>query len=559
MKTKILRKDEVRRAALTTLNELADLVCSTLGPGGKPVILEQLGSKPDGTPKDPLITKDGVTVAEHVDFRDPLKNTLAKTIIQVAKNTVNVGGDGTTSATLLANAIYTAGFKYLEQGANSIQLFNDLKNAKDNIIKQLNEIAIPIQKDSEVKDVARISANGDEEIAEIVFKAITAVGEDGYVSLEEGYTRDTFLNIVDGAVYKQGWRGFGPHGSLLISDASRNICEMEKPAVLLYADKLDSVHDLADFINKVMARDPNTGMLHKIIPLFIIANDYSDDVKNFIVQNRVQQKLPLAAIKSPFDGSPNARTEMLRDLASLLGGTVAARGILELKDIQDKHLGCADRVEIGAEETAIFSGHGSEEEVMSRISDLKKYMETGNLHPFDKENVRLRVGKLSGGIAIINVGGDSELEMKERKDRIEDALCAARAAIQEGIVTGGGLTLYQLAKQLNPKNLAEQILKETLTAPIKQLITNVGEDPAAVLKEMELLYSDAQIGYDARNKTFVNLLEAGIVDPVKVTKAALENAVSIAGLLLTSGGAVVSDQETKDGMPNPLAGLMGMG
>jgi chaperonin GroEL len=552
MKTHIVSSDALKKEALETLSEIAAIVCRTLGPGGNPIILQRLGQNPDGSTLNPLITKDGVSVAEAIQFRSPLKATIAQTILQVAQNTVKEGGDGTTTSVLLAEAIYKAGFKYIEQGSNGIQLYNDLKKVKDTVIGYIDTIKIPVEGDG-IKDVARISANGDEEIANVVYEAIMAAGEDGYVSLEEGYTRKTTLETVDGAVYKQGWRGFGPFGTLMVSNKAKNLCELDNPAVLLYAGKLESVHDMTEFINKVMGADAS-GMLNNLVPLLIIANDYSDDLKNFLVQNRVQQKLPIAAIKSPFDGSPNARTEMLEDMAALLGATVAAKGILELKDIKDEHLGCAERIEIGPEETAIFNGQGSPERIMSRIDDLKTYMETANLAQFDKDNVRLRIGKLSGGIAIVRVGGDSELEMKERKDRIEDALCAAKAAIKDGIVPGGGYTLYRISKLLNSTTVAETIMKEALQQPIKQIIQNVGESSDVVLALMP-----ENQGYDARNKEYKDLLLNGIVDPAKVTKSALENAVSIAGLLLTTGGALVSDAESKDGMANPFAAMMGGG
>lgn len=543
----ILDSNSSKKIALETIRSIAQVVTKTLGPGGNPIIIQREGSEMDGSPRKPLITKDGVTVAESIRFRDPAKDTIAQAILQVAQNTVNQAGDGTTTAIALAEAIYSAGYSHINQGGNGIQLFNALKAIKDDILKHIDATKLAI-KDQGILDVARISANGDNEIAKIVYEALTSVGEDGHVDLREGYSRETSLEITQGAVYKQGWRGFGPHGVLLVNDKARNVCELTNAAVLLYADKLDSVDALGRLINRIMEATPE-GALTNVIPFMIVAHEFSDEVRNFIIQNRVQQQLPIAAIKSPFDGSPNARTEMLEDLAVLLGAKVGARGILELDNITDEHLGCAGKVEVSAQETVFFDGQGTEESVLRRVEDLKTQKETV-MHDFDQENLRIRIGKLVGGIAVVRVGGDTELEMLEKKDRIEDALCAARVAIDDGIVPGGGYVLYQYAKNMVAVDAASKIMKEALQAPIKKIIENTGENAEVILSHLE-----PGQGYDARNKCTGDLIKMGIVDPAKVTKSALENAVSIAGLLLTTGGAVVVDVPSKDGLPNPLAGL----
>jgi chaperonin GroEL len=499
-----------------------------------------------------LITKDGVSVAEHVAYRNNTKDTIAKAILQVAKNTVNQAGDGTTTAVVLAEAIYRAGYKYIEQGRNSIQLYEELNRAKNQVVDAINKVKKDISEE-EVKSVAQISANGDEEIANIVYEAIMAVGEDGHIALEEGSSRETELSKIEGAVYKQGWTSFGPHGSLLVTDKTRDICEMRDPAVLLYAGTLDDVHSLGSLIQKVYQLDPQTKQLANVVPFLIIANEFSDQVKEFILQNRMQGGYPIAAIKAPFDGSPNARTEMLEDLAALLGAKVSAKGILDLKQVTEEHLGSCAKVEISRNEMVVFEGSGDEEQIIQRVEDLKKLSES-KLHEFDRENVRIRIGKLTGGIAIVRVGGNSELEILEKKDRIEDALCAARVAIQDGIVAGGGYTLYQISQQLFSEKADEAsvIMAEALQAPIKQIISNVGENPDVVLARMP-----SRKGYDARNKRYVDLMKEGIIDPAKVTKSALENAVSIAGLLLTTGGAIVIDDTPVPGVTNPLHALLG--
>lgn len=544
----LLNSHDTKQKALETITEMAAQVKATLGPGGNPIILQRTGQNPDGTPIGPLVTKDGVTVAEYVSFRSSVKDTIAKAILQVAKNTVNQAGDGTTTAVVLAEAIYKSGYRHIEQGQNSIQLYEELNQVKNQIIELIEKSKKEISEE-EIIDVALISANGDKEIAEIVQQAILAVGEDGHIALEEGSSRQTELTHVEGAVYKQGWSSFGPAGSHLVSDKTKDMCIMENPAILLYAGTLDNVHDVGMIIKRLYQVD--NGQVGQVVPVLIIANELSEDVKSFILQNRLQGGYPIAAIKSPFDGSPNSRTEMLEDLATLVGAKVAAKGILNLKDVTEEHLGSCEKVEISRNETVIYGGAGDEQEVLARVSDMKKLLAT-KLHDFDQENIRIRIGKLTGGIAVIRVGGNSELEILEKKDRIEDALCAARVAILDGVVAGGGYTLYQISQQLEGNSTAVQIMKQALQAPIRQIITNVGQNADVVLAKMP-----SRKGYNARTKEYVDLMKAGIIDPAKVTKSALENAVSIAGLLLTTGGAIVIDDTPAAGMPNPLHGIFG--
>lgn len=553
---KIVSARETRQVAAQTIAEIAGIVGQTLGPGGNPIALQQPGQNPDGSPRSPVVTKDGVTVAEHVVFRDATKNTIAQTILQVAKNTVNQAGDGTTTSIVLADAMFRAGMRHVRQGVNGIALYDSLKKVKDEVVERLADMSHPITPDRLV-DVARISANGDEEVAQKVAEAIQAVGEDGHVTIEDGWSRETILEKIDGAMYKQGWRKFGPLGALMVNDKARNVCELDSPAVLTYAGEIKEPLEVSNLLKKLWNIDEATGRpTTEVFPVLLVAYDYSDDVKNHIMQLRVQGKMPLAALKAPFDGSPNARTQLLEDLAVLLGGRVTARGIIDLKDVTDEHLGCASKVSIGAEETVFYDGQGSEKEILDRVDDLKKQLET-TAYDFDKDNLRFRIGKLVGGIAIIRAGGSSELEIKERRDRIEDALCATKVAIAEGVLPGGGIALYDVAQRLDGSDVATSIMKEALEAPIKRIIENVGEEPARVLTRLEIEHNEQGVGYDARNKTFVDMQKAGIIDPLKVTKSALENAVSIVGLLLTIGGSIVNDDASKDGMPNPLAGLLG--
>ena len=554
----IVNSENLKTIARETISELAGIVKKTLGPGGNPIILKRDGQDPDGTPKKPLVTKDGVTVAEAVIFSDPVKNTVSQAVIQVSKDTVNEAGDGTTTALVLAEAIYKAGFKYIDQGQNSILLYEGLKDIKDEVLESINKVKKKVTVDS-VRMVAEISSNGDKEIANIVADAIEAVGEDGHVTIEEGNTRDTVLDIVEGAMYKQGYRNFGALGQHLVTDKARDVCEMREPAILLYGGRLDSIQDLS----KVMAQvyKPNEqNQVTDPVPMLIIANDFSEEVKNMIVANRVQAGLPIAGIKTPFDGSPNARTGILEDLATLTGATISAKGLLELKDVNLDHIGSAERIEIGPQETVIFGGQGDEEEVINRVDELKRLLDN-TPHEFDKGNIRIRIGKLTGGIAVIRVGGDSELEILEKKDRIEDALCAAKVALQDGIVEGGGMTLLRISEALEGTSDAHNIMREALRAPFNQIVSNVGEVPQVVYSEIKI-GTKGKGGYNARTKEVVkNMIKEGIIDPAKVTKSALENAVSIAGLLLTTGGCITDEPPkasggSMQGMPNPLA-MMG--
>jgi chaperonin GroEL len=553
---KIIPADTAKEIARDTITEVAAVVKKTLGPGGNPIILEQLGQNPDGTPKSPLITKDGVTVAESITFTNPAKNTIAKSIISVAQNTVEDAGDGTSTSLVLAEAIYKEGYEFIKQGRNNIKLYEDLKDLSQEVINKINSISEPVEDPEDIFSVARISANGDEEIAGIVRDAIQAVGEDGHITLEDGNSRTTELKVIKGAMYKQGYRKFSPQGLLMVTDKGRDECVLEQDGVgiLLYNGRIDDINELTTFMKRFFGIEEGVEIDFEKLnhPLLIIANDFSDEAKNFILQNRVQMQLPIAAIKTPSDGSPNSRTGILDDLAALTGGTVAAKGIIPLKTLSTEQLGMASRVVISAHETVFYGGAGEEEGVLARIDDLKKLIEESIIE-YDKTNYRIRLGKLTNGIATVRVGGSSDLEIQEKKDRIEDALCAAKVALQDGIIPGGGSVLYKISEELSGDTDAEKILKKALKAPFEQLIHNIGLSPLEVMLKMP----DSMEGYNVRTREYVpDMVADGIIDPSKATKSAIENAVSIAGLLLTTGGMVVNDDDSKE-TPNPFAALMG--
>lgn len=462
----------------------------------------------------------------------------------------------TTTSVVLAEAIYNAGIKFVEQGENNIQLYSELQEITEEVISTIDSLKVPVKSDDAIFNIAEISSNGDKEVAQIVVDAIKASGEDGYVALEEGSGRETHLEVVEGAVYKAtGWRSFAANGSLLVTDKSRNVAEYDNAAVCIYGGKLDDVHKVADFINKFMQFDEKRGELTRINPIVFVALDYSDDVKQMIIKQKELAKLPVAAVKIGGDGSPNHKTQMLHDLAAITGAAVGARSLLEFEEIEDEHLGYVEKITIEPDQTVFYEGGGDKKDIMHRIEELNTLLNTTTLSKFDASNVRLRKAKLSGGVAIVRVGGDSELEMVEKKDRIEDALCAAKVAIKDGVVEGGGTTLLKIAAKMPANTPAQRIMRQALQEPFKQIIRNTGVLPEVIMLQLE----SSTKGYDARNKTFVNMFEAGIIDPAVVTKSALRNAVSIAGLLLTTGGALVADTagELQDGDANPLAALFG--
>ena len=379
---------------------------------------------------------------------------------------------------------------------------------------------------------------------------MTKVGEDGYIKLEDGFSRETTLEIIDGSMYLSGYTSFGPLGKHLVTDKSRDVCELEDPAIILYSGKIDDAAYVDQFMKLVMGKD-----LKNRTPMLIIAHEFSDDVKEFILKQKLQVGIPIAAIRSISDGSSNSRTEIMQDLAAATGATPGAKGILSLDEMNLDHMGGAGRVEIYAKEVVMYKGLGDEKEIIARVDDLKILL-SNTVHEFDKENLRARIAKLVGGVGIIKVGGSSDTEIAERKDRAEDALCSAKAAIKDGIIPGGGYTLYSIARKLKGDDIATKILRQALQEPIKKIIENSGQVPEAVLAVLP-----PNKGYDIINKKAVDLMKVGIVDAALVAKSAVINAVSVAGLLLTTGGAIVEEdvkQGLQEGQFNPLSMLNGL-
>lgn len=543
----IVSKQEARAKGSEVIKEVANIVKVTLGPRGLPILVQQNGQNPDGTSKLPISTKDGVTVAESLSFEDNVKQTIAQSVISVAQNSVKASGDGTTSSIVLAEALFRAGSKYLSHDTSEgLQIYEALKTRVEHICELIKEETIQVTDEAAIRNVALISSNGDELIADMVTQAVMKVGEFGHIKIEQGFSRETTLELVDGAQYLQGWKKSSPQGMLMVNDKARDVCAMDNAGVLLYAGKLTDQAEVDKLLKSLMGEQ-----LEEAFPLLIVAYDFGDDAKNYLLQLRVQTHINLAFIKAPADGSPNARTQILEDLAVLLGGQVMSKGIKPLDTITDEHLGSAELIEIFPETIVFTGGAGDPDEVTQRVADLNKLIEHA-MHEFDQENLRFRIGKLLGSIAIVRVGGDSELEQIERLHRMEDALCAAKTAIKTGIVEGAGMTLFRISKKLKEDTIADKILKEALKAPAKQIITNSGESADVILAQCP-----RGKGYNSRIKKYQNLKEQGIIDPAGVVTNALINAVSVAGMLTVMGGMVCNtNAKMQDGMPNPFAGLM---
>jgi len=451
----------------------------------------------------------------------------------------------TTTTMVLLKSLFNEGLKHIEKGNNGIKLYNELQDLASSVVKTIDEVKEEVTLDS-VRDVALISANGDEEVADVVHRAVTSLGEDSYVKIEDGYSKETVLDIVDGSVYFSGFKSFGPQGVALVTDEARYCCELNAPAIVLYAGKLTDAGDVQHIFELVMGKD-----FKDRTDVLIIANDFSDDVRNYILKSRIHGKLPVCALKAISDGSPNSRTEILYDLAAKTGATLAAKGIKDVKDLTLEDIGGAEHVEVYLNETVIYDGFGDEAELKERVGKLKVQLENVDAE-FDKDNLRVRIAKILGGVGIIRVGGVTETEIAEKKDRVEDALCAARAALKDGIVSGGGMCLYDISKTIKGDSVAEKIMHAALEAPIRKIIENTGESPDAILAKMP-----KNKGFDAKNKKYVDMKGSGIIDAALVTKCAILNSVSVAGLLLTTGGSIVMEKsKLQDGQPNPFAGLM---
>jgi chaperonin GroEL len=544
MAKQILHGEESRQAILRGVNILADAVKATLGPRGRNVVIEKrFGS--------PTITKDGVTVAKEIELKDPLENVGAQLVREVASRTSDLAGDGTTTATVLAQAIFREGVKTVAAGASPTGLKRGIEKAVTAIIGTrdkdgnwveggaLGQLSRPVDEGS-VAQVGSISANGDQEIGEIIARAMKTVGKDGVITVEDSKTGLTFLETVEGMQFDRGY--LSPY---FVTDPGRMEVVLEEPSILIFEKKISSMKDLLPLLEQV-ARGGK--------PLLIIAEDVEGDALATLVVSKLRGTLTVAAVKAP--GFGDRRNAILSDIAVLTGGKAITEDLgIKLDGVKLEDLGKAKRITIDKDNTTIIDGAGEADKIKGRVNEIRAQIEKST-SDYDKEKLQERLAKLVGGVAIIQVGAATETELKEKKARVEDALHATRAAVEEGIVPGGGVALIRaipavdlLIKTLDgDEKIGAQIVRRSLEEPLRQIVANAGEEGAVVVAKV-LGAKDHHFGYNAATGVYEDLVKAGVIDPTKVTRTALENAASIAGLLLTTEALVVELPEARSAVP----------
>jgi len=519
---KQLQFDEAaRQTLLRGVEKLARAVKATLGPSGRNVILDKkFGS--------PTVTKDGVSVAKEIELEDPYENMGAQLIKEVSSKTSDIAGDGTTTATVLAEAIYKEGLRNVTAGANPISLQRGILEASKAIVAQLAEISKEVSDSKEIAQVATVSANWDNEIGGIIADAMEKVGKDGTITVEEAKGIETTLDVVEGMQFDKGY--LSPY---FVTDPESMDCDLENPYILIHEKKISNLKDLLPVLEKIA----KTGK-----PLLIIAEDVEGEALAALVVNKLRGTLNIAAVKAP--GFGDRRKAMLEDIAILTGGTCITEDLgIKLENIELKELGEAKRVTIGKEETVIIEGAGTSEKISGRVGQIRKQI-ADTTSDYDREKLQERLAKLAGGVAVINVGAATESEMKEKKARVEDALHATRAAVEEGIVPGGGTALIRATGQIGDLGLSgdeatgADIIVSAIEAPLRQLAANAGLEGALIVEKVK--NASGNEGYNVATGDYVDLIEAGVVDPTKVTRSALQNAASISGLMLTTE-ALITD------------------
>ena len=540
MAKKIQFDVKAREGLKKGVDALANAVKVTLGPKGRNVII----GKSFGGPQ---VTKDGVTVAKEIELEDPLENMGAQMVKEVASKTNDLAGDGTTTATILAQAVVKEGLKNVTAGANPMDLKRGVDKAVEAVVSELNKKSETVGNSSEkIKQIASISANNDENIGELITEAFEKVGKEGVITVEEAKGTDTYVDVVEGMQFDRGY--LSPY---FVTNSEKMESDLETPYILLYDKKISAMKDLLPVLEPVA----QTGK-----PLLVIAEDVDGEALATLVVNKLRGSLKIAAVKAP--GFGDRRKAMLEDIAILTGGTVISedRGFT-LENTTIEMLGSAERVTIDKDNTTIVNGSGDKKSISDRVNQIKTQIET-TTSDYDKEKLQERLAKLAGGVAVLYVGAASEVEMKEKKDRVDDALHATRAAVEEGIVAGGGVALLRTRKileKLTSDNIDEltgiQIISRAIESPLRTIVENAGgEGSVVVAKVME---GKGNFGYDAKSEKFVDLLKEGIIDPKKVTRIALENAASVAGMILTTECALVDIKEDTPPMP-PMGGGGGM-
>ena len=541
MAKKIQFDVEAREGLKKGVDALANAVKVTLGPKGRNVII----GKSFGGPQ---ITKDGVTVAKEIELEDPLENMGAQMVKEVASKTNDLAGDGTTTATILAQAIVKEGLKNVTAGANPMDLKRGVDKAVEAIVGELNNNAVTVGSSSDkIKQVASISANNDEAIGSLITEAFEKVGKEGVITVEEAKGTDTYVDVVEGMQFDRGY--LSPY---FVTNSEKMEADLESPYILLYDKKISAMKDLLPVLEPVAQSGK---------PLLVIAEDVDGEALATLVVNKLRGSLKIAAVKAP--GFGDRRKAMLEDIAILTGGTVISeeRGFT-LENTTIEMLGSAERVTIDKDNTTIVNGAGDKKNIEARVNQIKAQIET-TTSDYDKEKLQERLAKLAGGVAVLYVGAASEVEMKEKKDRVDDALHATRAAVEEGIVAGGGVALLRSRKvleKLTSENLDEvtgiQIISRAIESPLRTIVENAGGEGSVVVAKV--LEGKGNFGYDAKSENFVDLLKQGIIDPKKVTRIALENAASVAGMILTTECAIVDIKEDAPAAMPPMGGGGGM-
>ncbi len=539
----ILFDTEARAKLKIGVDKLANAVKVTLGPAGRNVLIDKKFGAPTST-------KDGVTVAKEIELSDPFENMGAQMVREVASKTSDVAGDGTTTATVLAQAIYREGLKNVTAGARPIDLKRGIDRAVKEVVQELRNISRSISGKKEIAQVGTISANNDPEIGELIAEAMDKVGKDGVITVEEAKGMDTELKVVEGMQFDRGY--LSPY---FVTNPETMDAELEDPLILIYDKKISNMKELLPILEK----SAQSGR-----PLLIISEDIEGEALATIVVNKLRGTLRVCAVKAP--GFGDRRKAMLEDIAILTGGTVISeeKGY-KLENATIAYLGQAGRVTVDKDNTIIVEGKGGAEEIKARINEIKGQVEKST-SDYDTEKLQERLAKLSGGVAVLNIGASTEVEMKEKKARVEDALHATRAAVQEGIVVGGGVALIRAIKGLDraiadneDQKTGIEIIRRALEEPLRQIVANTGTTDGAVVLE-RVKAGTGDFGFNARTETYENLVEAGVVDPTKVTRSALENAASVASILLTTEAAITDIKEDKSDMPSmPPGGMGGMG
>lgn len=532
---------EARELLKSGVDQLADAVKVTLGPKGRNVVIE----KKFGAPQ---ITKDGVTVAKEIELSDSYANMGAQMVKEVASKTGDDAGDGTTTATVLAQAIINVGIKNVTAGANPMDLKRGIDKAVDKVVESIRKQSQAVDSSNEkIEQVATISANNDSEIGKLIAEAMNKVGKEGVITVETGKGTDTQVEVVEGMQFDRGY--ISPY---FVTNTEKMEAELDSPFILIYDKKISTMKDMLPILEAAA----QTGR-----PLLIIAEDVDGEALATLVVNRLRGSLKVAAVKAP--GFGDRRKEMLQDIATLTGGTVVSEEVgLKLETATLEMLGQAEKVSINKENTTIVNGRGSKDDIAERTAQIKSQI-ANTKSDYDREKLQERLAKLAGGVAVLYVGAATEVEMKEKKDRVDDALCATRAAVEEGIVPGGGVAYIRAIEALDglkgdndDETTGIEIVRRAIEEPLRQIVFNGGKEGAVIVQKVKEGKGD--YGYNARTDTFENLLGSGVIDPAKVTRVALENAASVAGMFLTTECILVDEKEDKAAAAAGAPGMGGM-